>query len=446
MKKIFCLGSLLAMIFFAAGCSKTIPAAGDEMLTRVLYADAAAVKTTLEGCSLLWEEDDELCCIATYEEAERWALYSGITPLGISGASAKFEVTFGSAYTPAYLVYPASEEITFDYSQGNISVPLPSSYTTVRNGLPVKSNVSAGVINGDQVLMKNVMSLVKFEITTETIARIDISSIGGEALSGTLTFDPLSTAAPSSSGSGKLSILPPEEESVFLPGIYYFPLPPISLSKGLKFSFTDADGLIAVKTYGEKLDLVRNHILNIGKESEWALVFQSTTRTLTALVHDGTALVNSGWPFLGTRPKIGTVCGQGLVGPFYLSENEDAPFYFYVAANINSDSWRSTNGAGFRFGGTAHDYMLMPPIDGYRLVSLQIFSGGKEAQYAVTNNPAQGTPVPLSGGAAVTIKANSNHLFQLEGTEPGVAYRLDLPAGTCSSMYKFVLVYNKSSE
>ena len=446
MKKICCIGSLLAMFFLAASCSKTPPAVGEGMLTKVLYANAAGVKTTLDGNSLLWEEDDELCCIATYEAAERWALYSGITPLEINGTSAKFEVAFGSAYAPAYLVYPASEKIAYDYVQGSISIPLPSSYTTVKDGLPVKSNVSVGAIDGDQVLMRNVMSLVKFEITAETIARIDITSVGSEALSGSLSYDPVSATVVSTSGSGKLTLLPPDEEPVFLPGVYYFPLPPISFSKGLKFSFTDEEGLVAVKTYGEKLDLVRNHILNIGKESDWGLVFRSTTRTLTGLVHDGTALVNSGWPFLGTRPKIGTVCGQGLVGPFYLSENEDAPFYFFVAANVNSDSWRSTNGAGFRFGGTAHDYMLMPPVEGYRLVSLQIFNGGKDVQYAVTDNPQQGAPVPLSGGAAFTVKANKDHLFQLDGTEPGVAYRLDLPAGTCSAMYKFVLVYNKSSE
>ena len=446
MKKISCLGSLLALFAFAAGCDKTAPVTVDDTVTIVLHADAAGVKTVLDGHSILWEEDDRLCCIATYAEAGRWSLYSGITPTGINGSSATFELTVGSAYTPAYLVYPDSGDIVFDPAQECISIPLPASYTAVKGGIPEKSNSSVGTIEGDRIKMNNVMALMKFEITTESISRIDISSGGGEALSGTLVYDPGSSSVRGTSGEGKVRVLPPADEPVFLPGIYYFPLPPVSLSKGLKFSFTDGEGLVATKSYGEKLELERNHILNIGKESEWGLEFHSTTRTLTGIVHDGTALVNSGWPFTGTRPKIGTVCGQGLVGPFYLSGNEDAPFYFYVAANINSDSWRSTNGAGFRFGGTAHDYMLMPAIEGYRLVSLQIFNGGKDVQYAVTDNPSQGAPVPLSGGAAFTVKSNKDHLFQLEGTLPGVAYRLDLPAGTCSAIYKFVLVYSKSVE
>ena len=452
MKKILCLGSFIAMILGATGCDRNNIEPEDKMVTKVLYAINSDTKTSLEGKDIVWEKGDTVCCVAVYEDnrlnTARYAVYSNIRPTEMNGTSARIEVTCGSAFTPAYIVYPTSDLVT--YTSGQLNIPVPESYTMVKDNIPSASNIAVGTVEQDNVYMKNAMALMKFEVAypegmneeVDGIKQIVISSNAGEAISGTLTYDPAENKVTATEGSSKLYLYPPTDEPYFPAGVYYFPLPSISLSQGLKVKVSRGDNWVAGKSYAQAYDLKRNSIINMGKTSDWGLKYENTVRTLHAVFSKDGAKVGTGWAFNGTEPnRANDVCGKGIVGPYYLPDNDDAPFYFFVAKEVSSDSWRTTGGAGRRFGGTVHDYMLMPAINGYRLSAVYLKAGSGSSTYAITNNPSSGDPVPVAGGDKHTIAKQGEYTFILSGTEVNTAYRLDLPTTTCAGILEFQLSY-----
>lgn len=455
MKKLFCLGSFIAMILAAPGCDRNNMEPDDEMVTKVIYATNSQTRTSLDGTDVIWEKDDTVCCIAFYEDDRldhvSYSVYYNIHPTEINGSSARIEVTCGSAFTPEYIIYPSSKDVKRP-AEGFLEIPVPESYTMVNGNIPAASNIAVGKIDGDNVFMKNTMALMKFEINypdemnaeIDGIKQITISSNAGEAIAGSMLYDALDERTVSVSGSSKLVLNMPDDELYFPEGTYWFPLPAITLSQGLKVKLSRGDDWVAEKSYGEELVLERNRIVNMGKTSEWELVYENTVRVIEAVFSTlDKVLVNNGWAFMESEPKIGDVCGKGKIGPFHLPENEDAPFYFYVAANTSSDSWRKTGGAGRRFGGTAHDYMLLPALKGYKLVSVFIQAGTQKSTYAITDNPESGIPTTIAGGEAKEISAKANYTFSLSNTVANTAYRLDLPTATPAGFIEFRLTYEK---
>ena len=452
MKKLLCLGSFIAMILAAPGCDRNNTEPEDKMVTRVLYAVNSDTRTALQGNEVVWSEGDNVCCISVYEDdrlnAARAQLYCNIEPAEMNGSSARITVTSGAAYTPKYIVYPSSNKVACT-NDWHLEIPVPESYIMVKDNIPAASNIAVGVVENENVYMKNAMALLKFEIVypegmdeeVDGIKQMSISANGEEAIGGKLIYDPVNDKVTATEGVSKVILYPPVDEPYFPAGVYYLPLPSISLSQGLKVKFMRADDWAADKTYAQALDLERNRIINMGKTSEWGLEFANTTRVLSAQFSNGT-LINNGWPFTEAFPKIDNVCGKGIVGPFHLPENDDAPFYFYVQTKNGTDSWRTTNGAGLRFGGSVHDYMLLPAIDGYKLTSVMILSG-KTVEYAITDNPSSGTPEAVLGGEKAKISEKKSQTFILSGTKAGTAYRIDLPTVTWASFWEFSLTYEK---
>lgn len=435
MKKIL-FGSAIA-IALAVSCRKEETPGSDEYKVRIT-ATAASTRTTLSGKDILWEEADRLCCIASYPATGQCLTYGGIAPLDIKGSSADFEVTCGGGYTPSYLVYPDGD---ISVSEGMVYITLPATYVAVKDGIPSGSNVSLGKIEQGTTVMKNLMSLLKFEIETENVSAVSIKAGGDEIIGGgTFGFDlsTLEVEAPET-GAGNIVLTTPDDEPFFPAGTYYVPVPTVSLSKGFSIKVSKTDGTSGSKTYESPLELTRNKVVNLGKESDWSLVYRPSIITVTMKVIENGVQVNSGWPFEGTRPKIGDVCGKGLKGPFTLL-GTDYDFYFFVAANINSDSWRTTTGGGFRFGGTVGDYMLLPAIDGFALSSVTV-SPLKDFTCSITDNPSGGAASAVPGGASVTIKAGKTNTWTLSGTKPGTAYRFTIMGTTQSGIATLTLVY-----
>lgn len=454
MKKLSCLGSLAALILAAQGCNMNNIEPDDNTTTWVLNVDSQT-RTSLQGRDILWENGDTVCCIATYEDDRldggRYSLYYNIRPEEMNGNSAVIKVTSGGGYNPKYVIYPSSDAVRY-YAEGLLEIPVPGSHIMRAGDIPKGSNISVGSVEGDNVFMRNIMTMMKFEvdypenmnIEVDGIKQIIVSSNGGEAISGKLIYDPTENLTVSTSGSSKLYLYPPDDEPYFPEGVYCFPVPSITLSKGLKVKISRMDDFVAPKSYDTPVSLAKNSIVNMGKTTEWGLTYENTMRVIKASISTlDKVLYNNGWPFVEKDPGAGGVCGKGLVGPFHLPDNEDADFWFYVASKTGSDSWRVTGGAGRRFGGTPHDYMLLPAVDGYRLISVFIQAGTQKSTYAITDNPSSGTPTVIDGGEVKDIDAKQNHTFSLSNTQPGVAYRLDLPTATPSGIIEFKLTYEK---
>ena len=153
--------------------------------------------------------------------------------------------------------------------------------------------------------------------------------------------------------------------------------------------------------------------------------------------------MNGGWPFVEAEVKAKNFKWGELNGPFHISGHEDCPLYFYAKENnASDDGWRATAGSGRIFGGSEHDYMLIPAIEGYRLVEVYIVSA-KQVSYAITNNPASGTPTPISGGEVTKIAAQKSHTFTLSGTLPNTEYRIDLPVKDFAKVAEIKLTYEQ---
>ena len=454
MKKLFYLGSLAALILAAQGCTTNNIEPEEQMTTWTLTVDSQT-RTSLSGRDILWENGDTVCCIATYEDARldagRYSLYCNIRPENMNGNSAVIKVTSAGGYTPEYIIYPSSDAVSYS-EQGLIEIPVSGTYMMRTGDIPKASNIALGAVEEDKVFMRNLMTMMKFEVDypddmnpeVDGIKQIVISSNGGEALCGQLLYDPVEDRIVSMSGSSKIYLNTPDDELYFPEGEYFFPVPSIHLASGLKAKISRMDDYVASKSYAGSLTLDKNSIVNMGKTDEWTLNYENTVR----VIHVGIStldkvLVNNGWPFVEKDPGVKGVCGMGLVGPFHLPDNDDAAFWFFVAKNVDTNSWRVTGGAGRRFGGTVHDYMLLPAIDGYRLVSVFIQAGTQLSTYAITDNPSSGSPTPVAGGEATTIAAQQNHTFSLSDTRPGIAYRLDLPTATAAGIIEFKLTYEK---
>lgn len=435
MKKIL-FGSAFALALLSS-CSKADVPASDVRTVRIT-ATADAAKTTLSGKDILWEETDRLCCIASYPSDGKYLTYGGIAPVNINGASAEFEVSCGGGYTPSYLVYPDRD---ISVAGGKVSIPVPSSYVAVKDGIPAGSNISLGKIEQGTTVMRNLMSLLKFEIENEGVSTVSIRANGSGILGGgDFVFDLSSLAATApDEGSGSIILTVPDDEPFFPTGTYFVPVPACDLAGGFSIKVGRTDGMSGSRSYDAPVSFARNKVINLGKESDWAIEYKPSTLTLEMKVIEGGAQVNGGWPFEGTSPKIGDVCGKGLKGPFKLL-GTDYDFYFYVANNINSDSWRTTTGGGFRFGGTVGDYMLMPAIDGFALSSVSLTTL-KACGYSITDNPSSGSASAVSGGAGVTVGAGKSNTWTLSGTKPGTAYRLTLTGSGASGISVMTMTY-----
>ena len=454
MKRLLCLGSAVAMILAAQGCDRNnLKPDNDTLITRVYNIDSQT-RTSLSGNEVVWEKGDTVCCVAVYDDSRlddvRYSLLCNIRPENMNGSSAVIKVTCADAYTPKYIVYPSSESVS--YKNGLIEIPLPDTYVMKSGDFPKASNISVGSIEEDCVFMKNVMALMEFEVSypdamndeVDGIRQIVVSSNSGEAMAGTLFYNPLENNVERTSGLSQITLLPPDEELYFPEGVYYFPLPSVDLASGLKVKVTRMDGYVASKSYEQPFSLERNRIIDIGKTDEWELTFENTIRTISAAFSTlDKQLINNGWAFMEKDPGKNNICGKGLVGPFHLPENEDAEFYFYVSKFVDDNSWRVTGGAGRRFGGTEHDYMLLPAIEGHCLISVFIQAGTQKSTYAVTDNPVSGVPVPVDGGDAHFIDEKQNYTFVLNNTLPATAYRLDLPTATAAGFIEFKLTYEK---
>ena len=448
MKKLSCLGSLAALILAAQGCNMNNIEPDDNTTTWVLNVDSQT-RTSLQGRDILWENGDTVCCIATYEDDRldggRYSLYYNIRPENMNGNSAVIKVTCAGGYVPEYIIYPSSDAVRY-YEQGLMEIPVPETYIMRTGDIPKASNIAIGAVEEDRVLMRNIMTMMRFEVDypaemnleVDGIKQITISSNGGEALCGKLIYDPAENRTISTSGSSKIYLCPPDDEPYFPEGEYYFPVPSIHLADGLKAKISRMDDYVASKSYTESLTLDKNSIIDMGKTDEWTLNYENTVRTLEV------KFWANAWDFEEKFPtNCANVCGKGLVGPFHLPDNQDAEFFFFVQQHVDNTSWRATNGAGLRFGTTVHDYMLLPAIQGYRLISVYILNGSDKSSYAITDNPSSGLPTPVNGGESKEVAKDANHTWSLSETEYDTAYRIDLTTNLTSRLKELKLTYEK---
>ena len=454
MKKIFSLGSILFAAIFMTCCTGVDDREDLLWSTYTVSADNLAVRTALSGHDVLWQEGDQVSCFCHEKNENKYSLSYGISPKSIDGTRAEFEITNKSGFTPEILIYPSSNAYRIT-TEGTISLDIPSEMSVTKDNAPAQGMVSLGKIANGQVNMRNVMALLKFNIKSKDICRIEVKTLGGEPLSGDVEIDIESLQAVGG-GLNSVSIVPVVDSVTlsFAPGIYYIPIPANEYTGGLRVRFERTNGDAADKSYTDTYTVNRNRIIDMGEEDDWELEFQpsSITKDITFIGAEGTVFPFSDKPDATTAVTapdtkyVNSVAGKGEFGPFYLLGWPEVPFYFNIQ-NVDGtkDYFASQGTYGLRMGGSKGDYMTIPGVEGYRLATVYIEEGSASSNYGISTHPEDGSAPIYLTGENISISKNTSRTFSFDETktEGGKAYRLCTGKETPTSIKKISITYKR---
>lgn len=449
MKKIFSLGSILLAATLITCCTGKDCHEEQSWQTHIVSADHLAVKTALSGHEVIWQEEDQVSCFCFERVDNKYSLSSGISPKSVDGTNAVFEITNKSGFTPEILIYPSSNAYKLP-TESTIALDVPSEMSVEKDNAPAQGMVSLGKITDGQVNMRNVMSLLKFTISSEDICRIEVKAPGGEPLSGDVVIAIESLQAVDG-GLNQVAVVPSGDLTSFVPGTYYIPVPANEYTNGLKVRFEKTNGDAADKSYTDSYTVNRNRIISMGEEDEWDLEFtpSSFTKEITFITESGAVFPFSNEPeatTATTAPGVSSVAGKGEFGPFYLLGWPDMPFYFNVQnVDATKDYFTSQGTYGLRMGGSKGDYMALPAVAGYRLTSITIEEGSSSSYYAVTTHPVDGSAPQYLTNESVTINKNTSRTFEFDATKTivGKAYRICTGQTNPTAIKKMSITYKR---
>ena len=130
MKKTLLL-TLLAVLAIACTKEPSMPE-DDPALFNASFAEAPAVKTTLEGTKVLWAASDEISIL--------WDGGSTVAQAASAGETTTFSATVGAADT-YYAVYPSSVTAALSGSDLSLTVPAAQHGTFGEANIAVASTV-----------------------------------------------------------------------------------------------------------------------------------------------------------------------------------------------------------------------------------------------------------------------------------------------------------------
>jgi len=423
----------------ADGITKIVVSAagGESVAGRFSYDAENDQMNTIDGkaeLTLLPAEDEGCFSESTY--------YFPLPAIDLS-QGLKVMVSVGDNLTIEYMADNAVLSGEVDLGQTSDWVANGKQYFTINDSFGLNPDDTHS-----DIFMETSMALMKFVVDypdgaalqTDGITKIALATVGGEPISGVFSYDMASSSVICTEGSPEMTLYPGGGLPHFVEGTYYFPLPATTLSQGLTAKVTRADKQRAEATM-QVTDLKAGS--DLGSTSGWGLEFEVLKqRTIEVAFGAGEK-----WPCTEAYPSYTDVWGKGKIGPYTFKEYPDAEIYFSVEKNTDADekkskSWRRTDGGGLLFGGTKGDYMLLPALEGYRLISVRILGGSTTSKYTITNDPASATPAAVSGGETFDVTKNTDSTCRLSDTKAGTAYRLGLRNGY-ASIRELTLTYEE---
>ena len=137
----------------------------------VISAGWPVSKTSLDGKTVLWTEGDSVTVIGICEDYGKVRVdYDyGSYATNINGSTADFTAFLMGDHLPAYMIYPGNESIVYDPFTGTLTTLTAGTFTAVAGTFNEGSNLSAGLVKDGGTVLKNLMSVFKFEITGSDI-------------------------------------------------------------------------------------------------------------------------------------------------------------------------------------------------------------------------------------------------------------------------------------
>lgn len=385
----------------------------------------------------VWNASDKVSVFYRSGTNEEWA-YEGAD--GASTGVLKHVGTRTETGSDIVALYPYDKEASL--SGKKVSTTLPRIQKRVPGSFDPAAALMASLADGDELFFRYATGVVRLTLEKRVTADSIVlrGGKGSEILCGKGTIpDPSAPAfAPEGGASSVKMVSSDGSPMAFSAGeTLYFCVAPGFYPAGFSFDVYISKGERKSINYGIPTDLSAGHLCDIsGSVTE--------TLTLNAVFSieapDGTLTKNN--PF--TEAPSASMAGS-LTKEFFLQEYPDKyPFRFFVSTS--AASYRlgvNSAGSGLQIGGSPHDYILLPGIEGYCLSSVSIHLGQSTGQYGVSENPASGVPASVKGGEILSVTARDTHIFSLSGTQPGVAYRLELMREASTFIRTLTLIYEK---
>lgn len=251
--------TLIAVALLMGGCNKVPqPAAtadGAAVPVSITLA-SATTKTALDDKNIVWCAGD---AISVFDGSSNCKFTTSE-----SGASATFTGTAASVNAYSVL-YPFDYAATLE--DGVINTFLPTDQTATVSGFAPSANLAATQVVADRGnlygLLKNVGCYLKIPVASSEsgIKWVKAEAIGGESLSGAIgiMFDGDGVPIAVENGGSSYARLVCEE-GVFEPGYYYLVMLPGTLSKGLRITVANKEGVSRSQDFKKLSQLNRNAV------------------------------------------------------------------------------------------------------------------------------------------------------------------------------------------
>ncbi len=270
MKRIYSLFGAAVAIFAAVACNQELdgPVAdvnnGGKAFTAVM--DIVETKAVLsEKVKTLWEPGDAI----QVSDGETAAMYVSVNTENASTASfVPYPVENAVKGTTVVALY-GLEAKGVDMTSLTVSgVSIPSDQEARLNSFQPYTAVAMAYSETDVLEFKNAVALLKFRVMNDKVAKVRITSKGGEAVTGSASLAYNSGKPSFEVVDGKDYVELSVKEGFFKMGRdYYVSVFPQTLASGfdVKFVFDGASTMTDVKTKTGSVTFKRNTILNLGE-------------------------------------------------------------------------------------------------------------------------------------------------------------------------------------
>ena len=251
---------ILIALFFMSSCVEEIHDSGYEMQETIFSAtyDAQTRTALSNGTDVYWLPGDQI------------AVYGAEEPFNCTATEpTPFTSFYGevSEMPTYYACYPQAMHNNWTYAPYVVMI-LPTTQIAVKGSFANELNAAVAYADADDMTFrfKNVLGYVKFTIPSniKSLVSVKVETINGEQLSGSFSADcssdtPTGLTMPNATPFVQLVGSPLISE-----GSYYMALLPGTYAGGLKFTFKNSSGQLAVKTIKKELTLSAGQIRNIG--------------------------------------------------------------------------------------------------------------------------------------------------------------------------------------
>ena len=272
MKSTIRIAIALAAAFAAASCAKEAltsgqgaPESGEGLVPVTFTVNLDENKSTLDGGKVCWTLGEEVGIYEVLAPAEgsnkKTVAKRVFAVAACDGTTATIsgEVTEGAL--ARYVVYPASTGTACD-TLGTISISLPASQKIAQDAtIAANAIVEVGQEVEGAISLKNVVSLLKFEISGADVVAVKFIASGAEKIVGAAKtgVDGVLTAA---TGSSALTVLP--DGDCFAPGVYYATVLPDTLETGFRIAANTSTGTVLYRSSTTSNIFPRNGGRNVG--------------------------------------------------------------------------------------------------------------------------------------------------------------------------------------